>query len=401
MGELFFLPDVSLLGSRLLRFGVLVLVAMAAGEMCERWLRMPRVIGFIVAGIALGPHAAGLITSDTLFELRVLFHVTLGLVLFELGQRVDLGWLRRNPWLLGTSLAEAFLSFAAVYALLSVLDIRPVVAAIAAAIAVASSPAVALTVAKDLRAQGQVTERLLLLTALNCVYAYLALTMLFAWAHLEYRAGWTVVLLHPVYLIVGSLGLALALSGSALWLMRQVGKRVDTQFVCVVALVLVAIALANGLKLPVVLTLLAFGVLTRVLDRDRRFVSMSLGRSGTLVIAVLFAMTGASLEFQQLQTGATIALALAAVRAAGKAIGVFAMARPSALSLRKASLLAIGLVPMSGLALLLVQDTMTVYPGLGPDLAAVMFSAIVILEIIGPLAVHFALTQSGDAAPRA
>src|SRR5687768_9804163 len=107
MGELFFLPDVALLGSRLLRFGVLVLVAMAAGEMCERWLRMPRVMGFIAAGIALGPHAAGLITSDTLFELRVLFHVTLGLVLFELGQRVDLGWLRRNPWLLGTSLAEA------------------------------------------------------------------------------------------------------------------------------------------------------------------------------------------------------------------------------------------------------------------------------------------------------
>ena len=141
--------------------------------------------------------------------------------------------------------------------------------------------------------------------------------------------------------------------------------------------------------------------LLALLDRDRRFVSMSLGRSGTLVIAVLFAMTGASLEFQQLQTGATIALALAAVRAAGKAIGVFAMARPSALSLRKASLLAIGLVPMSGLALLLVQDTMTIYPGLGPDLAAVMFSAIVILELVGPLAVHFALTQSGDAAPRA
>jgi Kef-type K+ transport system membrane component KefB len=400
MGELFFLPDGLLLGSRLLRFGLLVLVAMAAGELCDRWLRLPRVLGFVVAGIVLGPSASAVITTDTLFEFRVLFHVTLGLVLFELGQRVDLGWLRRNPWLLATSLLEAFLSFAAVYGLLSVLDVRPVVAAMAAAIAVASSPAVALTVAKDLRAQGQVTERLLLLTALNCVYAYLALTMLFAWAHLEYRAGWPVVLLHPVYLIVGSLGLALALSGTTLWLMRHVGKRPDTQFVCVVAVVLLAIALANGLKLPVVLTLLAFGVLTRVLDRDRRFVSMSLGRSGTLVIAVLFAMTGASLEFRQLQAGATVALALAAVRAAGKAVAVFALARPSALPIRKASLLAIGLVPMSGLALLLVQDTVSVYPGLGPDLAAVMFSAIVMLEIIGPLAVHFALREAGEAAPR-
>jgi Kef-type K+ transport system membrane component KefB len=400
MGELFFLPDGTLLGSQLLRFAVLVLLAIAAGEVAERGLGLPRVMGFLAAGVALGPHAAALITTDTLFELRVLFHVTLGLVLFELGQRVDLGWLKRNPSLLATSVLEAFLAFAAVYGLLSMLDVRPVVAAMAAAIAIASSPAVALTVAKDLRAQGQVTERLLLLTALNCVYAYLALTMLFAWAHLEYRAGWPVVLLHPLYLIGGSLALALTLACAALWLMRHVGKRVDAQFVSVVALVLFAIALANGLKLPVVLTLLGFGVLTRGLDRDRRFVALSFGRSGTLVIVVLFAMTGASLEFSQLRTGATVALALVAARAAGKAVAVFALARPSALPVRKASLLAIGLVPMSGLALMLVQDTTTVYPGLGPDLAAVMLSAIVILEILGPLAVQFALRQAGDA-PRA
>lgn len=399
MGELFFLPDGLLLGSRLLRFGVLILIAMAAGELCERWLRLPRVLGFVSAGIALGPHAASVVTADTIFEFRVLFHVTIGLVLFELGQRVDLGWLKRNPWLLATSLAEALLSFAAVFALLIVLGVRPVVAAIAAAIAVASSPAVALTVAKDLRAQGQVTERLLLLTALNCVYAYLGLTMLLAWAHLEYREGWKVVLLHPVYLTAGSLVLALVLSAATLALMRHLGKRVDAQFVCVVAMVLIAIALANGLKLPVVLTLLAFGVLTRVLDRDRRFVSLSLGRAGTLVIAVLFSLTGASLEFQQLQTGATVALALVAARAAGKAVGVFSLARPSALSLRKASLVSIGLVPMSGLALMLVQDTLSIYPGLGADLAAVMLSAIVILEIAGPLAVHFALRRAGEAAP--
>ncbi|OGA27892.1 MAG: hypothetical protein A3I01_09220 [Betaproteobacteria bacterium RIFCSPLOWO2_02_FULL_65_24] len=400
MAELFFLPDAAMLGSRLLWFGVLVLAAIVAGELFERWLRLPRIVGFVGAGIALGPQAAGLIDTDALFDLRIFLHVTLGLVLFELGQRVDLGWLRRNPWLLATSLLEASVSFAAVFGMLVVFDVHPVVAAMAAAIAVGTSPAVVITVAKDLRAQGQVTERLLLLATLNSVYAYLALTMLFAWAHLEYRRAWTAVVLHPLYLIVGAALLGLLLAGVALWLMRHLGKRTDAQFVGVVALVMIAIALASALKLPVLLTLLSFGILTRVLDRERRFVSLALGRTGTLAIAVLFSLTGASLDFRQFHIGAMAALALVAVRFAGKTLGVLALARPSALVLRKAALLSIGLAPMSGVALLLVQDMLSLYPEFGTQLSAVMFSAIVMLEILGPLAVHYALKQAGEAAER-
>jgi Kef-type K+ transport system membrane component KefB len=398
--DLFFLPEGVPIGSRLLWLGVLVLAAMVSGELCERWLRLPRLLGYVLAGVALGPQVAAVVSTDTLFDLRLLFHVTLGLVLFELGQRVDLRWLKHNPWLLATSLAEAALSFAAVLLFLSLLGVRPVVGAIASAIAVASSPAVITTLARDLRAQGQVTERLLMLTALNCVYAYLALSMLFAWSHLEYREGWRVVVLHPIYLIGGSLVLALALAGFALWLMRTLGKRQDTQFVCVVALVLVAIALANGLKMPVVLTLLAFGVLMRTLDRDRNFAHLSLGRSGTLATAVLFSLTGASLDFSQLSSAWIPALGVVAVRVAGKALAVFALAPASALSLRKASLLSIGLVPMSGLALMLMQDTLSLYPAFGADLAPVMYSAIVMMELLGPLAVQFALRRAGETGER-
>jgi NhaP-type Na+/H+ or K+/H+ antiporter len=400
VADLFFLPEGLELGSRLLWFGMLLLAAFVAGELAERWLRLPRIVGFVVAGIALGPQGAGLIDGDALFDLRVLFHVTLGLVLFELGQRVDLAWLRRNPWLFATSLLEASVSFAAVLGMLLMFEVRPVVAAMAAAIALGTSPAVVITVAKDLRAQGQVSERLLLLSALNSVYAYLALTMLFAWAHLEYRKGWTAVLLHPLYVIVGAALLGLALAGIALWLMRHLGRRSDAQFVGVAALVLVAIALASALKLPVLLALLAFGMLTRVLDRERRFVSLALGRTGTLAVAVLFSLTGATLDFRQFHLGALAALALIAVRFTGKTLGVLALARPSALASRKAALLSIGLAPMSGIALMLVQDTLSLYPEFGAQLSAVMFSAIVMLEILGPLAVHYAIKEAGEAAER-
>jgi Kef-type K+ transport system membrane component KefB len=398
MTELFFLPKGYLAHSTLLWFGVLVLVSMLAGELAARWFRLPRIVGFVVAGIGLGPEVSGLIDRDMLFELRVFLNIAMGMILFELGQRVNLGWLRNNPWLLGSSLLEAALSFLGVAAVLLILEVRPLIAATAAAIAMGTSPAVVMSVSKDLRAQGQVTERLLLLTALNSVYAFLAVTMLFAWLHLEYRGGWAVVLLHPAYLLVGALALAAVLAAVTLSLLGSLGRRVDAQFVAVIAMVLLAVALAQGLKLSVVLTLLSFGAMTRALDRERRFVSLNFGRLGLLFMVVLFSLTGANLDFAHLETGALAALAVVAVRALGKGTAMLVLARQSGISMRKASLIAVGLTPMSGVALVLMQDFYALYPGFGPQLSAVMVSSVTMLELAGPLAVHFAIGRAQEAA---
>ena len=57
----------------------------------------------------MGPQAGGVLTERMLLEMRGVLDVAIGVVLFQLGQRVDLGWLRRNPSLLATSGLEASL----------------------------------------------------------------------------------------------------------------------------------------------------------------------------------------------------------------------------------------------------------------------------------------------------
>jgi hypothetical protein len=44
----------------------LLLLAIVAGEATRRWLRVSRVIGYLLAGVVLGPHAAGVLDADTL-----------------------------------------------------------------------------------------------------------------------------------------------------------------------------------------------------------------------------------------------------------------------------------------------------------------------------------------------
>jgi hypothetical protein len=47
----------------------------------------------------------------------------------------------------------------------------------------------------------------------------------------------------------------------------------------------------------------------------------------------------------------------------------------------------------------MVRDTTSLYPEFGRELAAVILSAVVILELIGPLATQIALRRAGEAHP--
>jgi len=397
VSDLFFLPDLASAAAQLPWYALLLLAAALAGEAVQRWLRLPRLLGWIAVGAALGPHALGALDEDALEVLRPLLDFAVGMVLFELGQRVDLSWLRRNPWLLATSVLESGLAFGAMFVVLLAVDAPPLIAAAAAAIGISTAPAVVLTVTRELRAQGQVAERAMLLTALNSAYAFVAVSVLLAWLAREYSGDWRAVLLHPLYLIFGSTVLAALFAAATLALLRLLGRRHDAQFLCVVALVALAVWASATLNLSVALALLAFGAITRIYDRRRLFVSLEFGRLGRILLILLFAITAAKLEWGLVPAGAAAGGVLVAARFAGKALGVFALAPASGLPLRKASLLALALTPMSGLAIVLMHDTARLYPQFGPALAAIVVSAIAMLELLGPLLTHFALTRAGEA----
>jgi len=397
--EFFFLPDLRDSLGALPWYALLLLGAVLAGEAVQRWLRLPRMLGWIAVGTLLGPHALGALDSNALGAMAPILEVAVGVVLFELGQRVDPGWLRRNPWLLGTSLLEAGLSFAAMFGVLYAVGAPPLIAAGAAAIGISTAPAVVLTIARDLRAQGQVTERALLLTALNSAYAFIAVGLLLSWVAREQALGWRAVVLHPLYLVFGSLLAASLFAGATLLLLRLLGRRHDAQFLCVLALVAIAVWVADTLQLSTALTLLAYGVFIRILDRRRLFVALSFGRVGGILLILLFALTAARLDWRQVPAGLVAGGVLVAARLAGKALGVFALAPASGLPLRKASLLAIALAPMSGVAVVLLHDTAKFYPQLGSSLAAIVVSAIAVMELVGPLLAHFALVRAGETAP--
>src|SRR5260221_785565 len=201
-----FLPSLPLTLSYPLLFGGLLVAGMLGGE-TARHFRLPRIIGYVLVGFAIAPIVAKLKLAPLIEEARIFVDLALGLVLFDLGRRMDLTWMRRDWTLAATGLAESALTFGAVFATLIAFDFPAVKAGLAAAIAIATSPAVVLLVSQDLRSEGQVTARSLNLVALNSLLASILTTILIASAHYEARLDIESAVLHPLYPFLRSLAL--------------------------------------------------------------------------------------------------------------------------------------------------------------------------------------------------
>jgi len=391
-----FLPAYPFTTNPVLLFGLLLLLGAVGGEIVKRILRVPRMVGYVLTGIALGASGFDLLDEQLTRESWIFVEIALGIVLFELGRRLHFTWLRNDRWLAATSVAESALSFACVYGALALFDVQPVYAAVAAAIGISTSPAVVLLVAQELRAEGQVTERLFSLTALNSVIGFVLTTVLLSWIHHEYRTSLVIAALHPVYLLGGSLVLGYVASLVAIYLSRWLGKHAERQLVLLLALVVLSIGVARMLELSPLLALLVFGVCSRNLDRRHDLMAVELSGVGQMFYVVLFVVSGAVLKMPEFLAGGALAIVYVVARFVGKSVGIMAFTYFSGVRPGVAGLLCIALMPMSGLALAMVHGTTGLYPEFGARLASIVVSAVLVLELVGPIAVQFALRRAGE-----
>ena len=399
MDDIALLPSFPLAAADMIVVGAILLCGLAVGQVFVRVLRLPRITGFVAAGLVLGPGVLGLLDQAMLGELSIFVDISLGLILFELGRRLDFRWFTHDRWLLASSVAESLLSFLFVYGTLRFFSVAPVYSATAAAIAMATSPAVLIMIVHDQRAKGPLTERLLALTALNNVFAFLLIALLFGFVHLEYGADWLRATLHPLYLIAGSAGLGFLAFLAARTLARWLGKREDSQFVMLLGLIVGTVGCAISFKLSVMLALLAFGVFAKNLDRDHDLMAVEFGPGGQFFLVMLFVITGAGLRPSELAVTGAVGAAFVLARLAGKLVGLGLFAPLSGISQKKALLLGVGMVPMSAIAVVMVQGVSTLYPEFGATLSSIVLSAVVILELVGPLATQWALRRAGETEP--
>ncbi|MFN0300409.1 MAG: cation:proton antiporter [Burkholderiales bacterium] len=399
MDSLPFLPNQWLPTNPMVLVGAMVMLALLGGELAARYFRLPRITGYAVTGMLLG--ASGLFPPPLAEDLRIFVDISLGLVLFELGSRIDLAWLKRAPMLAVMAIVESAATGGLLFFVLTAyFDFAPSVAVVGAAIGISTSPAVVMRVAADSSAQGQVTERMLLLAAINSTIAVLVLTTLVPVMAADPEGGIFAAIARPIYVLTGSILLAAFLIWFGLLVLRLTGKREDRQFIATLGLVIVAVGLAGAWNLSVLVTLLALGAGLRIFDRNGYALAIDFGVAGQFFYLVLFTLVGASLDLRAVATAGVAAVVFVLVRFAGKGIAVMAFSRATHQPVGQAALLCLAIQPMSGLAAVLVHDAAVLHRDIAGSIAPVVLAAIVLLEILGPIATQVALRLAGEAQPQ-
>jgi len=373
---------------------LLFFAALLVAEGAVRVLRVPRIAALVVAGALIGALRRSSEAAALMPLPRVLLEALAMVLLFEVGQRVPLGWLRRNPWLIAASFGESAVTFIAIYAVLALGFAIPLFdSAFVAVICMTASPIVVMSVSKDLGARGQVSERSLLYCTLSSVYAVLLVQFFLA----GYRAAAHVDItsvVQPVYLLAGSFLLgALAAAALRLYAMitRARGPLLTIGIICCCVLLY---AYAPPLALSPILSALFFGLIVRGTDRTHSVLSHQTSEIGAVLTFAYFILVGASLTWLDSWTLAGVAVAVAAVRLLAKVGANAAFASPSALSAAKGALVGIAGAPLSSLAL-----TLTASVAQQPELkhAAEISGAVVLLmAILGPVLTELALRRAGE-----
>lgn len=374
---------------------VTILIAWFAGEAGARFLKLPRISVYALTGFVAAHSQLGLLPASNQNGSLLLANVAFGLILFEAGHRFNLRWLACNYWLGLSSLCEAFLSFVAVYWLALQFQVTGANALLLAALAMASSPATVVQVVNEQKSAGQVSERALHLSVLNCVLVVFAFKLLLGLVVFK-TSGSLLQAAGASLLVLASSAALGALFGTLVpLLLRAIHPGRANNTLAFALAVIVLVALTHALKLSPVLATLTFGLTVRhrriVLSQSER----GFGVLGDLLSVILFVYATATLAWQQVLAGVELGMLVLLVRTLSKMLGVSLFAWVSGISWRKGWLTGMAMLPISAFVVVLLEQSR--YLGIDPQpLLAPLAAALLTLEIFGPVLARLALVWAHE-----
>jgi Kef-type K+ transport system membrane component KefB len=388
-----------------LAFGFLLVAAVQAAYICDA-LRIPRLTGYIVCGLAFGPELLGLVSAKMLPDLALVKGTAVGLIAFLAG--CELNYRRLRPRLraigivaLVTMIGAVVLLFAFFYGITFHLPItadfttpmRLAVALLCANILAAFSPAVVVAILSETRASGPLSEMSLSIVVLADFVIVISYALSSTIAHAIFPdsaggGGMGVLVPH----IFGSM-VAGVIVGAVL---AAYASRVESRGgVFTFAVLFVAAEAGAALHLNPLLVGLAAGLfLENVTPKQGERLLHDAESIALPTFAIFFAVVGAELQLRAFLHVAPIALAAAALRAIGIYAGAFLTRRHLG---DITHTLPLGLLSQAGVAIALASLLFLEFPGWGQVLGTVVLGTIVVNQLIGPVLFRAALIRSGEA----
>jgi Kef-type K+ transport system membrane component KefB len=377
--------------------GAGLMLALVIGLTLQRF-RIPKLYGAVIAGLLLGATGGGFIDRALLTQFQELLNGAAALVLFEVGRKMDLAWLLRSGRQGASLLLATLLRGAAAAVALGLLGLPWGAAIFIGSILIAVNPVIHSSMVADENASGTSTFATSNMVGLSNLVALLALAVTLAWtrSHGPDAGGdfATELMRQGGKLVVGAL-IAVLSYGVYAVATRACKVPATLRPGMLLAALLIDLGLCSVMSASALLSLLLMGVLLRNAEKRDNVFQAQLKTAQDIGYVLLFLMSAALVDLQQLLHGWAIlaAVTVFAVRIAATRLALWP---GTAWDTRKQHAMALSMCSLVSYGGLVVDNTLNAYTGLDATSTAVMGALLALNVLLAPGLTWVGLHLAGE-----
>ncbi len=391
-----------------LALGFTLIVALVTGDVIRRF-RLPRLTGYLLFGVLIGPYLANVITEPVAHQLRAVTGLATTLIALIAGLMINLERLRTRlaaiATMTGLTLAlmiaglftVAWLAWPSLPVAPGASGLPKLAMVLLLVVSVASfSPTMTAAVVAETGARGRLSDLVLAIVVLAdvVVLVLFSMSMQLARVAVAHTGSDVNVLVRLAWEMGGAVAFgSLVGAGFALYL-RYIGREVTLVLIGVCVL-LTQVGATQRLE-PLLAALTAGLVIENLALAEGDALKAAVQRGALAVLVVFFVAVGASLHVEALTTLGVVAVSLAVLRLLLIRIGTIAGMRMSGITPRVGAYVWTGLISQAGITLGLTAVMASEFPGWGAQIQLLLIAMIVMHELVGPILFRHGLQRAGD-----
>jgi len=416
-GKPFELPETV---SPTLILGFMLLAAYCVGSILERF-GLPRITGYICAGLFLGPYFLKFYSKNAIAELSFLNSLALAFIAFCAGGELKLTNIKKKLrsiiYLISGVTSVVFVGVTLVVFLISGfipfmsgygLTLRFAISAIFGIIAVARSPSSAIAIISETKAEGEYTDTVLSVTIAMDVVIIILFSIIISICEVMITEQASIPPLFFIELLL-EITIAFVLGFLIGKLIVFLIEKVHVEFpVVIVAMGFLVIRFSHllgeylhsthkiSLSLEPLLICMAAGFTVQNFSKHGKTFLERMDNVSFPIYIAFFSILGASIDIELLKKGWILGMVIVVSRTVMIYIGSYfsgKLARDKPKIYKNTWL---GFITQAGVSLGLLMEVVRRFPEIGMPIQTILIAAITINQIIGPMAFKYGLNKVGE-----
>jgi Kef-type K+ transport system membrane component KefB len=400
--------------SILLITGIVIFFGFLLGELAAK-ISLPKISGYIVAGIFLNPQVLGIVPNSFIETGEPLIDISLAVITFHIGGSLSFDKIKRegrNYFIM--TLAESVLAYLSVFLMLfvaveyvfSIFDsvyISLAFSLILASMAAPTDPSATLAVIREYKAKGPVSSSVMGIAAFDDIMGIFLFTITLTFAKIL-MGNADVSFLNSIQHLFSEIVLAIIV-GIAFGFILNLLSRIFTRetegalIVLILGVLILCYGTSTYLGVDELLSTMTMGAIVVNFNPKKEEIFVVVERyTEELIFVIFFTLSGLRLNISLLSGNSALVILFIVARALGKYVGIQSSSALLDISKPVKKYTAGGLLPQGGIVigLSLVVSKEPAFQNFSTLIMTVVIGTAIIHELLGPVISKYSLKKAGE-----